>query len=204
MAATANMICPACQTFQPRAEGCANCGVIIAKRKNPTYALGTQPVASSENKKAPAGFYVIALLVIIPVIGFFLFSGDESADRSVSNNVATATPVTTDSNKKKMSAAGLANKLKRDKVISKLQQLKTSLHMFGVDGAEPPSNEEGLQSLVDKGFLQPQDIIDEWGNEYVYRLEWGKDDGFWKEYKIFVHSNGPDGISGNKDDIRMH
>ena len=154
---------------------------------------------------------IIALLIVVPVGGFFLFSGNEANEKVVSEGTASVTSSTTKSDMNKKSNvdviaaydAGLANKIQRDKVISKLRALKTSLYMYGVDGAEPPSNEEGLQALVDKGFLQQQQIIDEWGNKFVYRLEWGKDDGFWKEYKIYVHSKGPDGISGNGDDISM-
>ncbi len=67
----------------------------------------------------------------------------------------------------------------------------------------PPSNEEGLQPLVDKGYLSQPAITDEWGNIYEYRLEWGKETPWGKKYEIFVHSKGPDGISGNADDIGM-
>ena len=42
-----NMICPKCQTFQPKAETCATCGVIVAKLRP---AAG--PVATEEEKPA--------------------------------------------------------------------------------------------------------------------------------------------------------
>ena len=77
------------------------------------------------------------------------------------------------------------------------------LYHYSMEGDHPPTNEEGLQPLVDRRYLSQSDITDEWGNAFVYRLEWGKETPWGKEYKIFVHSNGPDGMSGNSDDVAM-
>ena len=77
------------------------------------------------------------------------------------------------------------------------------LYGHGIEGGEPPSNAEGLQALVDSGYLTQFDITDEWQNTFVYRLEWGKETAWGQEYKIFVHSKGADGISGNADDVAM-
>ena len=35
MSDQANMICPACKKFQPKAEECAHCGIVIAKARKP-------------------------------------------------------------------------------------------------------------------------------------------------------------------------
>ena len=88
-------------------------------------------------------------------------------------------------------------------MASQLQNLKTMLYFYTTDGGLPPSNEQGLQQLVDTRHLSQANITDVWGNTLVYRLEWGKETPWGKEYKIFVHSKGPDGISGNADDVMM-
>ena len=98
---------------------------------------------------------------------------------------------------------GAAARIQRNKVKSKLHALKTMLYQYSMEGDHPPTNEEGLQALVDRHYLSQSDITDEWGNAFVYRLEWGKETPWGKEYKIFVHSNGPDGMSGNSDDVAM-
>jgi len=151
----------------------------------------------------------VALLIVIPILGLVLYSGEDNKDRDTSENASSASEWKPE--QKNMSdidrvAAfnpGVANNIQRQQVLAKLHSLKTMLYMLGTEDDEPPSNEEGLPVLVDKGYLKQNEITDEWGNTFEYRLEWGKEDAFWKEYKIFVHSRGPDGISGNADDIGM-
>ena len=151
------------------------------------------------------------LLIAIPIVGFLIFSGIQP-DNDVANS---AGAVTSDANEPQEGKGtrtidriaafnpAAAENIQRTKVKGKLQNLKTMLYMHGVEGGEPSSNEQGLQALVDKGALRQADIIDEWGNTFVYRMEWGKKTLMGKEYSIFIHSKGKDGISGNADDVMM-
>ena len=207
MAETSNMICPVCETFQSRAERCNKCGVVIAKAKKPMHVeLSTS--GSSKQKKFPVAIIVVVLIIIIPFSGIFLFSRESNRSSDASSEVSSSSVKKSEQDKKsdiKKIAAynpAIADKVQREKVMSKLQSLKSMLYMLGTKDREPPSNEEGLQLLVDNDYLDQENITDEWGNTFVYRLEWGKDDGFFREYKIFLHSKGPDGVSGNGDDIQ--
>ena len=88
-------------------------------------------------------------------------------------------------------------------MLSKLSTIRNALNMYSVDGNQPPSNEEGLQPLVDKGLLSADDLIDEWGNTFGYQLTMEKDPATGKDYTIKLFSKGPDGIAGNADDIDL-
>ena len=77
------------------------------------------------------------------------------------------------------------------------------LYQYTMEGTVPPSNAEGLQVLVDGRYLSQSDITDDWGRKFVYRMEWGKETPWGKEYEITVHSKGPNGMSGTHDDIGM-
>lgn len=208
MADSSNMICPSCQTFQPKAEICSSCGVIISKVQNADSNRVQKPI-EKQASKAPA-IKIPAIVLVGAVVVGYLFLSDPGNEKEAGN--AGDNTSTSDSNKtskKKVDALdriaafnpAVAENIRRTNVRSKLHALRPMLYMQGMEGGEPPSNEQGLQLLVDQGHLTQNDITDEWGNVFVYRLEWGKDSPWGKEYKIFVHSKGPDGISGNADDI---
>ena len=147
------------------------------------------------------------LLVAIPVIWFVIYSGTDNVNETDSTSSRANEKTKTEKKDPIDNIAAfnpaVAEKVRTTKVRSKLQSLKTMLYMYGTEGGEPPGNEQGLQSLVDSGYLKQPDITDDWGNIFDYRLEWGKETVWGKEYKIYVHSNGPDGISGNSDDVIM-
>lgn len=86
-----NMICPKCGQFQPRAETCSACGVIVAKLRPQTAAAATGaapgqsvPVQSAASPEAPAPAAPVSpegagepsrelpLAGKIAVLGFFL------------------------------------------------------------------------------------------------------------------------------------
>jgi general secretion pathway protein G len=84
-------------------------------------------------------------------------------------------------------------------------QLSLALDLFEQDTGRYPTEEEGLAALVDdpgleswkgpylKGRLKP----DPWGNPYIYRLD-SEHPGMY-----VLSSAGPDGQSGNEDDIKQ-
>ncbi len=206
MTAKANMICPSCQTFQPRAVTCEKCGIVVNKLAK-TETPDRKPTVSTISESRGINKTLI-LLIAVPVIGFFAFSGSDDAGQTANAKTSDVS----DQNKVKQSNPtdrlavihpGAVAQIKNTAVRSKLHGLKTMLYQYTMEGAEPPTDEEGLQLLVDRRYLSKSEITDEWGNTFAYRLEWGKETPWGKEYKIFVHSNGPDGISGNYDDIGM-
>ena len=206
MAAQANMICPGCQTFQPRALTCSTCGIAVAKVGKPAPSAARVATVSATSDPPRLNRFVI-LLIAIPVIGFILSSGSDQAEEADATSSGAS-----DQNKANKSNPtdrlatihpGAAAHIQRNNTRSKLHSLKTALYAISVEGDDPPTNEEGLQVFVDRRYLSASDITDDWGNKFVYRLEWGKETPWGKEYKIFVHSKGPDGISGNHDDIGM-
>lgn len=202
MAEQANMICPSCQTFQPKAEICTNCGVVIAKVQKSVYGADTNTDSvSKETSKPPFPKMVMIVLIGIPIIGFILFtgSGGKNADNEVKSKTQQIDPI----DQIAVVKPAVAENIQRTKVQSKLHSLKTMLYMYGTEGGMPPSNEQGLQALVKSGYLKKHEITDAWGNIFAYRLEWDKETPWGKEYKIYVHSKGPDGISGNADDVLM-
>ncbi|MBI2296798.1 MAG: type II secretion system protein GspG, partial [Betaproteobacteria bacterium] len=208
MAEQANMICPSCRTFQPRAEVCSKCGVVVAKVWDAQRGADRKS-SVPETRKRPWAKVGVIVLIAVPIIGFFIFSGTRSSKEAGDKTAAR----TSDEQKKgktlksidKIAAFNpqMAANVQRIQVLSKLQSLRTRFNIYEVEGGEPPSNEEGLQALVNKGFLRQADITDEWGNTFVYRLEWGKKTPFGQEYKIYVHSKGPDGIDGTSDDVML-
>ena len=204
MTATENMICPACKAFQPRADVCNKCGAIIEKAQATAAVTATEGPGASARRFPVAP--VAAVVVIVVVLALILLSGGDDSGEIAGGDEPAAVPEAKPKTEIEKIAAvnpGAAARIQNQKVMSKLRELKTTLYMLGTEGGEPPSNEEGLEALVQQGHLRRVDITDEWGNVFDYRLEWGKDDGISREYKIFVHSNGPDGISGNADDIGL-
>ena len=75
-----NMICPACEKFQPKAEECAHCGIVIAKAHKPD----APPPKPIENESDTDGLPIKAIAIVAVIIiagGAFLFSGnDQPAD----------------------------------------------------------------------------------------------------------------------------
>jgi len=202
-----NMICPVCGAFQPRAEICNKCGIIIAKAANPQAKPEVRSAAKANTGKPPVAMIILAAVIAVPVIGYVLFSTDD-------DTVTTATDTSNDESPVMPAAKSqieriatvnpaVASDLQNSQVQSKLSALRTTLNMYSIDNDKPPSNEEGLQTLVTKGVATAADITDEWGNSFVYRLEWGKETALEREYEIFIFSKGPDGVSGTADDISI-
>jgi len=215
MVVNSNMICPSCGKFQSRDIICESCGVIIEKAQNQVSVEKKEKIRpKAKNKISSIHILGASLLLFILVAAISVFS-NKSTNNNEANNIKKT--VTTDNKNSKIKVSKksdiekiaafnpeVANRIQQVQVGSKLRLLKTALHINNVEGFEPPSNEQGLQLLVDQGQLTQQEITDEWGNIFNYRLEWGKQsDILGREYKIFIHSSGPDGISGTEDDIHM-
>ena len=107
-----------------------------------------------------------------------------------------------------MIAAAVAVNVKKKMDEAEIRQAKTDVQNIanqGVDGfrvskGRYPTAEEGLQILVQEGFLKANndkgDLRDPWGEPYVYLTPGTKHpDGF------DVKSNGPDRQPGTSDDI---
>ena len=209
-----NMVCPGCGAFQPRAEVCIKCGIVIAKKagpiKKPTAGPipkpqakpPARPAAKPAGSKPPLGLILLAAIIIVPVASYFLFAakGKPATDTTTGSKPA---PAKTEIERIATLKPGVANELQRSQVQSKLHTLRTQLNLYLTEHEQPPSNEEGLQSLVAKGALTEADITDAWGHAYNYRLEWGQESAMEKKYTISLSSNGPDGIPGNADDIGL-
>lgn len=95
---------------------------------------------------------------------------------------------------------------KKKRALADLTTLSTALSNYEMSNGVLPSTEQGIPALVEKpsGRPQPQSwspvmkkvILDPWKNPYNYRRPAQKDKG-----PFDVWSSGPDGISGNEDDI---
>lgn len=198
------MVCPSCHTFQPRAEACNQCGVIIEKVLNAgkTPVEKQKPVVANDPPKTNK-LWLVLLLVCV----YFYYSKQKDNEELEAAVSAAATSAALETSEQEQPATavdpGAESNTQREKVMAKLQALKSTLYRLQVEGRMPPGNEDGLQYLVDEGILAQADITDEWGNTFVYRLEWTQQAGEEKQYSIFVHSRGPDGISGNDDDVMM-
>ena len=88
---------------------------------------------------------------------------------------------------------------------TQITNLSTAINNFEIDNTRFPTNSEGLRALVEKPanadgwkvpYMDKGIPKDPWGNEYVY-----KQPGTHNEYGFDLSSAGPDGISGNDDDI---
>jgi len=202
-----NMVCPGCGAFQPRAEVCIKCGIVIAKKAGPSQNPKAGPIPKPQVKppagpKPPLGLILLAAIIVVPVAGYFLFAGK---GKPATNTTTESKPAKakTEIERIAMLKPGVANQLQRSQVQSKLHTLRTQLNLYLTEHEQPPSNEEGLQSLVASGAMTVADITDDWGHVYNYRVEWGQESATEKKFTIFVTSNGPDGIPGNADDIGL-
>lgn len=92
-------------------------------------------------------------------------------------------------------------RLDRTAVRAKLATVRTAIYQYNIYNNEIP---KGLDEVVQAGFLQITDVTDPWGNPFAFRKEKKKSSNRWmEEYEIFVFSRGPDGKSGNADDIYL-
>ncbi len=192
------MICPACEKFQPKAEECAHCGIVIAKARKPD----APPPQPTKNESDSDGLPIKAIAIVVVIIiagGAFLFTGDDQpADEEQS--VAKGSPSQID---KLAVIKPKANKIQIAKTRGTLHTLKTSLYMLSMDWSEPPTNEQGLQYLVRQGHLTKAETTDAWGRGFAYKMKWTKENAFTREYEIIVHSLGADGLTNTSDDIGM-
>lgn len=203
MAEGTNMICPSCGTFQPRAEVCNKCGIIIAKASTAVATTPQATAVASKSGKPPVAIIAVVALIALAAIGYFIFSGSSTAPQP--KVTATAKPAARKSEIDRLGTYNkhIADNMHRSNVLSKLSVIRNALNMYEVDGNQPPSTEQGLQPLVDKGLLSADDLIDEWGNTFGYQLKMEKDPATGKDYTIKLFSKGPDGIAGNADDISL-
>ena len=207
MAEGTNMICPSCGAFQPRADTCNKCGIIIAKASTVTAGAPASNAVTPETNKPPVAIIAAVVVVVAAGIGYFLFSGSKTENQT--GEAATDTAQTRPAAKKSeidrigTFNASAASKMHRTNVLSKLSEIRNALNMYGIDGSQPPGNAEGLQVLVDKGLLSESDLTDEWGNPFVYQLKMERDPSTGKDYTISLSSMGPDGVAGNADDIKL-
>jgi general secretion pathway protein G len=89
---------------------------------------------------------------------------------------------------------------------TEIANLENALDLFEIDTGRYPTNTEGIEALLKepsntkedwKGpYLKRGVPLDPWDKEYYYRQP-----GQYNEYGYDLHSAGPDGISGNEDDI---
>lgn len=196
MANSGNMICPACGTFQPKAEECTQCGVIIAKAQAQKAAV-EEPAAQANDKSKGGSSSLLAGVAIAAALlvgGWYFWPSGESAPRP---------PVQPKTQIEKVAAynAQMAAQIQQTDALTKLRTLRTKLYLMDEKGVVPPTNEEGLHALVEKGLLKQDEITDPWGHDFAYRLEEGIQGQGSKHYQVYVYSAGPDGIPGNKDDI---
>ena len=87
-----------------------------------------------------------------------------------------------------------------------IANLEVALDSFEIDTGRYPTNTEGIEALLKeptntkddwKGpYLKRGVPLDPWGKEYYY-----KQPGQHNEYGYDLYSAGPDGITGNDDDI---
>ena len=200
-----NMICPSCGAFQPRAETCNKCGIIIAKATTPANSVPERNSEQAKSSKPPVAIISVVTIVVVAAIGYFVFSSPNSKNQT---STASTDSSQTKPAKKKSEIdrigtfnSAAASNMHRTNALSKLSTIRNALNMYGVDGNQPPSNAEGLQPLVAKGLLSPSDLTDDWGNTFVYELKNEKDPSTGKDYTISLSSKGPDGVAGNADDI---
>ncbi len=192
-----NMICPACEKFQPKAEECAHCGVIIAKAQKAAEPPPAPVKVEEENSGPPVALIGIVAVVVIAG-GAFLFSGDDQ-----STGEQAAKKELSDIEKVAAVKPKVASQIQITQTKSKLQTLKTKLYMLSMEWPEPPTNEQGLNYLVNQGHLKRSEIKDAWGREFAYNMKWTNENAFMREYEITVHSLGADGLTNTADDIGM-
>lgn len=68
-----NMICPKCQTFQPKAETCTNCGVVVDKLRPKTESV--RPVAEKPSRPDTAASGLDSGFLIKTAVGVVVLAG---------------------------------------------------------------------------------------------------------------------------------
>ncbi|MBT4161101.1 MAG: hypothetical protein HOC70_05815 [Gammaproteobacteria bacterium] len=210
-----NMICPACNAFQPKAEECVKCGVIIAKASQVATPKADKPPPEPDvTGGLPVKPIAIGVVLIFGVAGFLLTQNDSPENNSPENNSpennspennGSSDPNTAQkkpSNKLTQATAAITQANTRER----MRALITKLNFVAIEDQsfEPPTNEQGLNKLVQDGLLTKEDITDAWSRDFVYEMVITRDMGaLGKEYEMRFHSAGADGITGNADDIGM-
>ncbi len=194
-----NMICPACNEFQPKAEECAQCGIVIAKALNAAAPQPRPAKIESDDDGLPIKAIAITAFILIAGGAFLLTGNDQLTDEDQSVAKGTASQI----EKLAVVRPKAASRILLTRTQATLQTLKTKLYMLSMDWLEPPTNEQGLQHLVSQGHLTTADTTDAWGQGFAYKMEWTNENAFMREYEIVVHSLGPDGLTNTFDDIGM-
>ena len=90
--------------------------------------------------------------------------------------------------------------------------IRISLARYAMHDGRHPTTEQGLRALITKPvlppepakwggpYLAPPDLLDPWGNEYIY-LSPGTHDP--ENYPYDLYSCGPNGREGGDDDVTI-
>ena len=100
---------------------------------------------------------------------------------------------------------GKMNKAKKSIASAGISKLQTALIEFQVDCSRFPYEDEGLFALLecpdeeleemwDRPYAKEKDLIDPWGNEYIYYEDEESDDGY------VIISMGPNGQEDDDED----
>jgi general secretion pathway protein G len=130
---------------------------------------------SSDNRRNERGFTLIELMLVIVILGIL-------AGVAVTN------------------LTGVGEDARKTKAKTDIATIQTSLGMYEVQMGSYPTDDEGIQALVEKteehgSFLKTMPI-DPWGQPYNYRQE--SENGMDGPD---VWSNGKDKQEGTEDDI---
>ncbi|MEX2489124.1 MAG: type II secretion system protein GspG [Pseudomonadales bacterium] len=82
-------------------------------------------------------------------------------------------------------------------VACEFQRVETALQDYEKETGRTLSPGAGLDTLVEQGYLDSNDIEDPWGNTYRYRVSLDGRGG----YLAYLSSAGPDGVHGTDDDL---
>jgi len=106
-----------------------------------------------------------------------------------------------------MVGVGVLNQLERAKRVTaraKITQLESALEFYHMDNSKYPPSLEGLitkpagaRNYPRGGYLKKKSaLLDPWDVKYIYLNPGSKN-----QYSIDLSSAGPDGVSGNDDDV---
>ncbi len=106
-----------------------------------------------------------------------------------------------------MVGVGVLNQLERAKrttARAKITQLESALEFYHMDNSKYPPSLEGLitkpagaRNYPRGGYLKKKSaLLDPWDAKYIYLNPGSKN-----QYSIDLSSAGPDGVSGNDDDV---
>lgn len=93
----------------------------------------------------------------------------------------------------------LANQY-REPISAIINNLDTALSKYQRKHSAQLKFTDGLETLIDEGYLTETNLIDPWGNKIVV-LPLNENKNF--DYNYFIISKGSDGIAGTNDDILM-